>query len=334
MSRIKNAKSAPLSRRQFLVASAGASVMLAFAPALSAGSSESASERLTNKRFNPTIWFEIDQSGAILVNVTRAEMGQHVGTALARIVAEELGADWDRVSFNHVDTDPKWGYMVTGGSWSVFQSYVPMSQAGAAGRAALIEAAAELLGVAAKDCGTENSQVICGSLRLDFADIVKRGKIDKTYSEDQLAKFSPKKPLNRQLIAKPSKALDIPVKTTGEARYGIDVELDGMLYARPLIPPTRYGSKVLNVDDSGAKEVEGYLGYKVLNDPSEILHGWVSVLADSYYGAIKAADAIKVKYRAGETVNVSEEDLIAEGGWLVCRSWRYRRGGAACEKIH
>jgi CO/xanthine dehydrogenase Mo-binding subunit len=317
MSRIKNAKSAGVNRRQFLIGSAGAGVMLAFAPLLPACSADSASERLNEKRFNPTIWFEIDQSGAILVNVTRAEMGQHVGTALARIVADELGADWNRVSFNHVDTDPKWGYMVTGGSWSVFQSYVPMSQASAAGREALIEAAAELLGVAAEDCRTENSQVICGSQRLDFADIVKRGKIDKTYSEDQLAKFSPKNPDNRQLIAKPSRALDIPVKTTGEAQYGIDVELEGMIYARPLIPPTRYGSTVLNVDDSGAKAVKGYLGYEVLSDPSDILQGWVSVLADSYYGAVKAADAIKVEYRAGETANVSEEDLIAEGEKLV-----------------
>jgi CO/xanthine dehydrogenase Mo-binding subunit len=317
MSRITNDKNTDYSRRQFLIGSTTAGLMMAFAPSVALAGNTPASERLGNKQFNPTIWFEIDQTGAILVNVTRAEMGQHVGTALARIVADELGADWNRVSFKHVDTDPKWGYMVTGGSWSVFQSYVPMSQAGAAGREALIEAAATLLGVAAKDCRTENSQVICGSKRMDFAEIVKRGKIDKTYSDEELAAFSPKPAAKRTLIAKPSKALDIPAKSTGAARYGIDAELDGMIYARPLIPPTRYGSSVLNVDDSAAKQVKGYIGYKVLEDPAEILQGWVSVLADTYHGAIKAADAVKITYKAGETADVSEQDLIAEGERLV-----------------
>ena len=136
-------------------------------------------------------------------------MGQHVGTAIARIVADELGADWNKVTIKHVDTDPKWGYMVTGGSWSVFQSYLPMSQAGAAGRTALIEAAATLLGVQATDCKTQNSQVICGDKSISFADIVIKGKIDKTFSPEELAKFTPKDPQTRQLIAKPSKALDL-----------------------------------------------------------------------------------------------------------------------------
>ncbi|MFT5887934.1 MAG: isoquinoline 1-oxidoreductase beta subunit [Zhongshania sp.] len=317
MSRVNKDEKIEQGRRQFLIGSVGAGLVLAFAPALTSIGTVMASERLDKKLFNPTIWFEIDQAGAILVNITRAEMGQHVGTALARIVADELGADWNRVSFKHVDTDPKWGYMVTGGSWSVFQSYIPMSQAGAAGREALIEAGAALLGVAAKKCISGNSRVICGKKSIDFADIVKRSKIDKTYTAEQLASFTPKTPQHRDLIAKPSQALDIPAKTTGEARYGIDVELEGMIYARPLVPPTRYGSSVKKVDDSAAEKVKGYLGYRILNDPSDILQGWVSVLADTYYGAIKAANAIKVNYQAGPTANVSEQDLIAEGEKLV-----------------
>ena len=66
-------------------------------------------------------------------------MGQHVGTALARIVADELEADWSKVSVVYVDTDPKWGLMITGGSWSVWQSFPVLSRAGAAGRIALVE---------------------------------------------------------------------------------------------------------------------------------------------------------------------------------------------------
>ena len=73
------------------------------------------------------------------INITRAEMGQHVGTALARIVADELEADWSRVRVVTVDSAPKWGEMMTGGSWSVWQSFPVLSRAGAAGRVALIE---------------------------------------------------------------------------------------------------------------------------------------------------------------------------------------------------
>ncbi|WP_299073477.1 molybdopterin cofactor-binding domain-containing protein [uncultured Paraglaciecola sp.] len=317
MTRLNKTEKIQQGRRQFLIGTVGTGLVMAFAPVLTSHSSQAAATALAEKRFNPTVWFEIDQTGAILVNISRAEMGQHVGTALARIVADELGADWNKVSIKHVDTDPKWGYMVTGGSWSVWQSYLPMSQAGAAGRSALIDAAAPLLGVAASDCSTQNSHVICGNKSISFADIINQGQIDRTFSPEELAKFTPKDPKTRQLMSKPSKALDIPAKSTGTAKYGIDVEIAGMVYARPLIPPTRYGSKVLKVNDNKATKVKGYLGYEILQDPSDILQGWVSVLADTYYGAVRAAQAIEVEYQAGATAHVSEQDLIKEGEKLV-----------------
>ncbi|GIR70483.1 MAG: hypothetical protein CM15mP74_17340 [Halieaceae bacterium] len=113
--------------------------------------------------FSPVVWFEIDSAGAILMNIVRAEMGQHVGTALAQIIADELGADWTDVSIRHVDTDPKWGYMVTGGSWSVHTSFKQLSQAGAAGRMVLAEAGARLLGVDPASCSVEGSRVASGA---------------------------------------------------------------------------------------------------------------------------------------------------------------------------
>jgi isoquinoline 1-oxidoreductase beta subunit len=317
MTRLNKTEKIEQSRRHFLIGTVGTGLVMAFAPVLTSCSSESASTTLFNKRFNPTVWFEIDQTGSILVNVSRAEMGQHVGTALARIVADELGANWDKVTIKHVDTDPKWGYMVTGGSWSVWQSFLPMSQAGAAGRTALIEAGAKLLNVEVSSCKTQNSQVLSGDKSISFAEIVSMGNIDRSFTPEELAKFIPKDPETRQLVSKPSDALDIPAKSTGTAKYGIDVEIEGMVYARPLIPPTRYGSKVIKVNDNNAIQVKGYLGYEILQDPSNILQGWVSVLADTYYGAIRAAQAIEVEYQAGNTANVSEQDLINEGEKLV-----------------
>ena len=109
------------------------------------------------------------------MNVIRAEMGQHVGTALARILADELEADWAKVRVVHVDSDAKWGLMVTGGSWSVWQTFPLYSRAGAAGRMALIEAGAKLLGVSSDQCAARNGAVSAGGRTISYGDIVRRG---------------------------------------------------------------------------------------------------------------------------------------------------------------
>ena len=83
---------------------------------------------MAQKLFEPTIWYAIAPNGEISVNITKAEMGQHVGTALARIVAEELEANWADVRINHVDTEAKYGLFVTGGSWSVWQNFDLLSR--------------------------------------------------------------------------------------------------------------------------------------------------------------------------------------------------------------
>ena len=126
-------KKITFSRRTFLASSAGTGLLMGFGTLLPGCSGEQAAIDIAADRaspvFSPAVWFEIDSDGNVLINIAKAEMGQHVGTALARIVADELGADWDRVSIAHVDTDPKWGYMVTGGSWSVFTSFAMLMSA-------------------------------------------------------------------------------------------------------------------------------------------------------------------------------------------------------------
>src|SRR4051812_22862900 len=88
------------SRRSFLIGAFGASVVFGYARSglsqlelISSG----AQARSAKELFEPTIWYGIDRNGEVTVNIIRAEMGQHVGTALARIVADELEADWAKV---------------------------------------------------------------------------------------------------------------------------------------------------------------------------------------------------------------------------------------------
>jgi isoquinoline 1-oxidoreductase beta subunit len=315
------------SRRNFLIATIEAGIVLGYArSALAAAEFPLDAGRMTTPGdlFEPTIWYSIDRDGRITVNINRAEMGQHIGTALARIVADELEADWNKVAIVHVDTDPKWGEMVTGGSWSVWQTFMPFSQAGAAGRIALIEEGAKLLGVDRGMCTARNGAVICGSQSIPYGDIVARGHLNRSYTSDELKRMPIKPAAERRLVGGDTTALDIPAKVNGEARYGIDAAVDGMIYARPKIPPTRYDSSVVSIDDSAAKSVAGYIKSLALDDPSGTAPGWVMVYAESFMAASRAADLVKVEWSTPKAAHVSEQDLQRRAADLIAD----KNGGA------
>jgi len=299
-----------LSRRGFLVAAGATGVAFSFLTACETGDPNAPA-------YEPTQWFAIDANGIVTVNIIRAEMGQHVGTALARIIADELEAPWENVRINHVDSDPKWGLMVTGGSWSVWQTYPLYSQAGAAGRMAMIEAGAKAMGVDPATCSAANGEVVSGGKKISYKDIVRKGGLTKTYTPEELAKLTPKPVDQRKLIGKPVTSLDIVGKTTGKAVYGIDAKVDGMVYGYPIIPPTRNGGQVNYVMDPAAKEIKGYIQTVVLKDPSNTVPGWAVVIADSWWAAKKAAAAVTLEYQPTPTTNVSEKDIQDHGRKLI-----------------
>src|SRR5215813_11251243 len=144
-----------LSRRAFLVGMAGAAVTFGFAPGQGIAQEPGP--------FEPTIWYSVDRDGIVTVNIIRAEMGQHTGTAIARILADELEVDWSNVRILMVDSDPKWGNMHTGGSTSVWIDFPIYSRAGAAGRIALIEAGAKLLGLDPSGCSAREGTVFAAN---------------------------------------------------------------------------------------------------------------------------------------------------------------------------
>ena len=302
---------AGLSRRGFLIASASTGLVFAFTR--DAFGVDSPPAAVQSGDFEPTLWYQIDAAGIVTVNVIRAEMGQHVGTALARIVSDELEADWANVRIHHVDSDPKWGLMVTGGSWSVWQSFQALSQAGAAGRQALIAAGAKMLGADAAACSAAAGRVQAGAKSVSYGDIVKQGGLSASYTADQLKAMPVKKPAERRQVGIDTQAIDIPDKTDGKAIYGLDSKVPGMVYAAPKIPPTRNGSTVVSVDDSKAKGLPGYAGHLVLDDPSKTVPGWVLVFADSTWNAFRAASLVDVAWKSDDTAQVSEDDVIGFG---------------------
>lgn len=306
-----------LTRRRFVAGAAGSSLVMGFGSLLPGCDAEQVVSDLgdegASQAFSPVIWFEVDAQGSISINIVRAEMGQHVGTALAQIIADELGANWDDVRITHVDTDPKWGYMVTGGSWSVHTSFTQLSQAGAAGRTILGEAGAALLGVDPSQCHVEGGRVIAGSSSLSFGEIIRAGNVNRSFSQAELDAMPVKAPADRRIIGRDVAALDIPAKADGSAKYGLDASLPGMVYGIPLVPPTRYGSVVVSVDDSKAKALAGYVDAVQIQDPSGTIQGWVVVVAEQLPIAMQAARLVSVTWEAGPTADVDEPALMAEG---------------------
>ena len=218
--------------------------------------------------------------------------------------------------------------MITGGSWSVWQSYPLYSQAAAAGRIALTEAGARMLGVPASACVARNGAVVAGKKSVSYGDIVAKGNLTMQCSAEDLAKMPIKKAVDRRLIGKPAPARDVPGKTNGAGLYGLDAKVPGMVYARPKLPPTRYGSVVTNIDDTAAKAVPGYIRAIALEDPSNTVPGWVMVYADSFVAADRATNALKVTWKTPPEATVSEADLQARARELIADK---SKGGLAVE---
>ena len=246
-------------------------------------------------------------------------MGQHIASTMAQLVAEELEASWKDMNVVLASNDPKYndpvlGAQVTGGSWSTGMNFDAMCRAGAAGRLALIKAASEMMGVPEAELHARESRVHHAKSKksVTFAEIVKSGKANKTWSPDELKAITLKTPDQYTKIGQSLPQIDIPSKTNGTCKYGIDAFVPGMLYGKPVIPPVRYGATVKSVDDSAAKKVPGFVKAVVVDDKTGTTTGWVVAVASSYEGAKKAAAALKVDWDKGPNANVSGQSIIDE----------------------
>jgi isoquinoline 1-oxidoreductase beta subunit len=303
-----------LSRRSFLVGSAATGLVLGYAAVPGIGQALAAPSG-----FEPSVWYSIAPDGLVTVTCGKADMGQHIASTMAQIVAEELGASWKDMRVQLASNDPKFndpvlGAQITGGSWSTMMNFDAMSRAGAAGRTALTEAAAASMGVPAGELVVRNSTVSHPKSKksMSFADIVKSGKITKTFTPDELKAIKLKTPDQYTMVGVSVPQLDIPPKTNGTAKYGIDVMLPGMVYGKVVTPPVRFGATVKSVDDAAAKKVPGFIKAITLDDKTGSTSGWVVAVANTFANAKKAADALKITYDNGPNAKLSSQSLIDE----------------------
>jgi CO/xanthine dehydrogenase Mo-binding subunit len=307
-----------LSRRSFLVGTAAAGLVLGYAgvPGIDPASAAAPAN------FEPSVWYSISPDGLVTVTCGKADMGQHIASTMAQIVCEELGAKWSDMRVALASNDPKFndpvlGAQITGGSWSTMMNFEAMSRAGAAGRIALTEAAAAAMGLPPyfKDQLIVRDSVIShpkSKKQMSFAEIVKSGKATKTFTPDELKAIKLKTPDQYTMIGVSVPQIDIPSKTNGTAKYGIDVMLPGMVHGAIVTPPVRFGATVKSVDDSEAKKVPGFVKAVILDDKTGSTSGWVVAVANTYANAKKAAQALKIAYDGGPNAKLSSQALLDE----------------------
>jgi len=293
-----------MQRRDFLKVSVAASggLLIGFQ---FPGISGLASAQASVNTFMPNAFVRIGIDERITVIVNHSEMGQGVYTSLPMLLAEELDADWTKVGYESAPVDPKYnhpafGMQITGGSSSVWSGLEQFRQAGAAARAMLVAAAAQQWNVDAASCRTESGAVFNGSNRkLTYGQLV--GAAAKLTPPEHVQLKDPKA---FKLIGKPIKRLDTPVKLNGQAVFGIDVKLPGMLTAVIVRPPI-FGAKVKSFDDSRARSMPGVR--KIVAVPAG-----VAVIADTFWQAKMAREALQVDWDEGSMQNFSTSQMMQE----------------------
>lgn len=236
-------------------------------------------------------WLVIAADGSITVFSGKVELGTGVSTALRQIVAEELDAPFDRITWVQGDSDRTVDQGSTVGSQSVKRGGAQLRQAAAEARAALVEMASAKLGAPAESLVVANGAVSVrgGTRSATFADLIGGKRFERTVS----GKAPTKRPSDYSVVGKPIARVELPAKMTGRHVYVHDVRVDGMLHGR-VVRPAGIGAKLLSVDDSGLHDIPGA---RVVRKGD-----FLGVVAEHEYDAVRAARALKPTWSQSETL--------------------------------
>jgi isoquinoline 1-oxidoreductase subunit beta len=259
-------------------------------------------------------WVVIQPDDAVVIRVARSEMGQGITTALPMLVAEELECDWSKVRAEFPTADENlrrhraWGDMSTGGSRSVRSSQEYLRKAGAAAREMLIAAAAQQWSVPAVECQAAKSVITHkpSGRTLRFGEVA--GAAAKLQPPADLKLKDPK---DWTLAGTPQKRLDTMDKVTGKPIFGIDVRVPNMLYATIAQCPV-FGGTPKSYDEAKIRDLKGVRG--IVRLPNA-----VAVVADSWWHAKQAIDALPVTWDEGKNGKVASAGIaeLLSGGLVA-----------------
>jgi isoquinoline 1-oxidoreductase beta subunit len=253
-------------------------------------------------------WVVIRPDDTVVIRVARSEMGQGTITGLAQLVAEELECDWSKVTTEYptpgqsVRRKRVWGDFSTGGSRGIRTSHEYVRQGGAAARMMLVQAAANDFGVPASECSVANGVITHKATGRS----VRYGRVAAAAAKlpaPDAKTITLKDPKNWKLAGKSMKRIDTQRdKVTGRQVYGFDLKLPGMLNAAIMECPV-FGGKVASFD---AGKVSGMKGVKHVLQVGDTA---VAVVAETWWQAKTALDALPIKWNEGENAKVSSASI-------------------------
>jgi isoquinoline 1-oxidoreductase beta subunit len=294
-----------LSRRALLAGSAAA------AGAFSFGFSVPFADEALAQGATPEInaWVVVQPDDKVVIRIARSEMGQGTLTGLAQLVAEELECDWAKVTTEYptpgqnLARNRVWGNFSTGGSRGIRESHDYVRKGGAAARIMLVQAAAGEWKVPAAECSVAKGVIThkASGRSLRYGEVAAAAARLSPPTEVPL-----KDPKDWTIAGKPLKRLDTADKTNGKKIYGMDFKLPGMLNAAIKDCPV-FGGKVKSFDAARIKDMPGVKHVVPVGDSA------VAVVADTWWRAKTALDALPIVWDEGEHAKVSSESIAA---WL------------------
>jgi len=306
-----------ISRRNFLIGTAAAGAGLSLGLYLPTGSAGAPAPKQAPE---VNAWVVIEPDDTVIIRIARSEMGQGTLTGLAQLVAEELECDWSKVRTEYptpgqsLARDRVWGSFSTGGSQGIRGSHQYMREGGALARVLLIEAAADAWGVPPEACTVA-------------ASVITHGPTGRTTTYGQVAAAAAllvppptielKDPKDWKIAGKPVKRLDTRDKLTGKQVFAADLQMPGLLNAAIRACPV-FGGRLTGFDDSRVRDRPGVRAVLRVDDNA------VAVVADTWWQAKTALDALPVTWDEGENASVSsasidrmlEEGLAAQGAFV------------------
>jgi isoquinoline 1-oxidoreductase beta subunit len=292
-----------ITRRGFVIGGAAAGLALGFRVPFGSGPA------LARAAFPDEInaWVVVKPDEQVIIRIARSEMGQGSLTGLAQLVAEELQCDWSKVTTEYptpgqnLERGRVWQSFSTGGSRGIRESHDYVRQGGAAAREMLIAAAAKEWGVPAAECKAQNGVITHAASGRSTT----FGKVAEAAAKMDVPKdVKLKDPKDWKLVGKPVKRLDTAEKLTGEQVFGADLKLPGMLNAAIRQCPV-FGGKLASFDDAKVMSMPGVK--KVVR----VGENAVAVIAERWWQAKTALDALPVTWDEGEHAKVTSADIAS-----------------------
>ncbi|HTW65201.1 MAG TPA: molybdopterin cofactor-binding domain-containing protein [Bryobacteraceae bacterium] len=245
-------------------------------------------------------WLRVETDGSIRVFTGKVDIGMGVQTGLGQIVADELDVAFDRVHLVMGDTAETPDQGGVGGSTSISAGAKPLRNAAATARLMLLQMASSKLGAPADQLQVKDGIVsVAGdaSKRISYAALAGGTDLNEAlhvsgggFALNVEGPGKPKNPATYTVVGQSIPRIDLAPKILGKAKYSTDVRVPGMLHGR-VIRPAGAGATLMGIDETAAKQIPGYV-------KAVAKANFVGVVADTEWGAIRAARELKVNWSA------------------------------------